>query len=65
MKLFELMAELGLWPFDGTVRAAERAEDLLNDDLSDAQRAIVLPADMRVATHAARWPSEYGRHNLH
>ena len=65
MKLFELMAKLGLWPFDGEVRAVERPEDLLNDDMFDAQRAIVLPAEMRGAVHAARWPSEYDRRDLH
>ena len=65
MKLFELMANLGLWPFDGEVRVVGRPEDLLNDDMFHAQRAIVLPADMRGAIHAARWPSGYDRRNLH
>jgi hypothetical protein len=65
MKLFELMVELGLWPFDGTARAAASGEDLVNDGLCDARRVIVLPADMRGAIHAARWPSEYDRRSLH
>jgi hypothetical protein len=65
MKLFELMAKLRLWPFDGEVRVVERPEDRLNDDISYAQRAIVLPAEMRGAVHAARWPSGYDRRNLH
>ena len=65
MKLFELMAKLGLWPFDGEVRDVERPEDLRNDDTLYAPRAIVLPAEMRGTVHAARWPSGYDRRNLH
>jgi hypothetical protein len=65
MKLFELMAKLSLWPFDGEVRVVERPEDLLSEDMFHAQRAIELPADMRGAVHAARWPSGYDRRNLH
>ena len=64
MKLFELMANLGLWPFDGEVRDVERPEDVLNDDMFHAQHPIVLPADMRGAIHAARWPSGYDRRHL-
>jgi hypothetical protein len=62
MKLLELMAELGVWPFDAEVRSAGPAED----QLDDTRRAIVLPKEMRpVLVRAAQWPSEYSRLTRH
>ena len=63
MKMLELTAGLGLWPFDTPVRESEPAEGQPDGDNSHDQRAIVVPEDLAgpedlrpVMLHPARWP---------
>jgi hypothetical protein len=65
MKMLELLAGLGLWPFDAPVRPAEGQPN--GDSLRD-QRAIVMPEDLvvpedlrPVMLHPARWPETQRR----
>jgi hypothetical protein len=62
MKMLELMAGLGLWPFDAPGRESEPAEGQPNGDRLHDQRAIVVPEDLRaVVLHPARWPETQRR----
>ena len=68
MKMLELMAGLGLWPFDAPPREIESAEGQPDGDRLHGQRAIVMPEDLvvpedlrPVMLHPARWPESQRR----
>jgi hypothetical protein len=64
MKLLDLLAHLGLWPFDSGMHNVEADEGARYKDMS-AGRPIVVPRELRPVVQAARWPTEYARRTMH
>jgi hypothetical protein len=64
MKLLDLLAQLGLWPFDSGMRNIE-AEEAICSDEAKQHRPIVVPRGLQPVVHAARWPTENSRRTLH
>lgn len=64
MRLFDLLAHLGLWPFDSGMRRAE-AEERARREGKVSNRPIVVPPELQPVVHVARWPSEYARRTMH
>lgn len=59
MKFLELMARLGLWPFDCQADTDEEAA------AREGGRFIVVPPEATSVVHRARWPTEDERRTYH
>lgn len=58
MRFLELMARLGLWPFDCQADTDEEAA-------TEGERFIVVTPEATSVVHRARWPTEYERRTYH